>query len=413
MGYFLYGLSILLQLGIMLITLYHILIGIFAFIGRDNSKVKENKNFKYALVVAAHNEESVIGQMVDSLAGLNYDKDSYGIFVVADNCTDDTARIAREHGAVVHERFNDVEKGKGFALNWMFEKIFEMEEKYDALCVFDADNIIHPDFLLHINKRFNQGYKAVQGYIDTKNPNDTWITASNAMTFWCVNKVYQTARSYLGLSNQICGTGFGVLCDVIKEYGWNATCLVEDMEFTMQLNLNNIAVGWAPEAIVYDEKPLTLAQSCKQRTRWMQGHADVCSRYFMPLMKKAIKEKNLVPFDCAIYVCQPYYMIIGFIVLIFSTLKMFVPQVNLWFLTSLSLPPIVWTVIIIAQFLYTPFILWWEKKLSARMLWYYIPYMFYTYTWMPLAVVGVIRKNKKEWSHTKHTRTITISDIKD
>lgn len=413
MEYVVYVASVILQLLIMVVSVYHILVGIFAFIGRDNGKEKTHKENKYALVVAAHNEQSVIGQMVDSLKQIDYNKDLFDIFVVADNCTDNTAAVAEAHGARVYKRSSTDKKGKGYALNWMFNKIFELEdENYDVLCVFDADNIIHPDFLKHMNKKFNQGFKAVQGYIDTKNPNDSWITASYAMSFWCVNMVYQTSRSNLGLSNQICGTGFGVCTDVIKEYGWSATCLAEDMEFTMQLNMNNIPVGWAPEAIVYDEKPLKLAQSCRQRTRWMQGHADVCTRFFIPLMKKFIKEKNLLAFDCAIYLVQPFFMIAGLIVFIMSGLQMVFPGLDMWFLTSLSLPPIVWNVLIIFQFFYTPFILWWENKLNKKMIMYYIPYMIYTYTWMPIAVVGVLRKNRKEWSHTKHVRNMTISEIK-
>ena len=411
MGYVIYVLSVLVQMLIIGVTVYQVLVGLFAFIGKDNGKETENKQYKYALVVAAHNEQDVIGETIDSLKNIDYDKDLYDVFVVADNCNDNTANICREHGAIVYERTSEDKRGKGYALNWMFSKIFEMGDKYDILCVFDADNIIHPDFLKNINRKFNRGYKAVQGYINTKNPNDSWITASYAMSFWSINMVYQTARSNLGLSNQICGTGFGVRTDVIKEYGWSATCLAEDMEFTMQLNMNNIPVGWAYDAVVYDEKPLTLAQSAKQRTRWMQGHADVASRFFMPLMKKAFKERNIIPFDCAMYLTQPYFLIAGLAVLIVSTLQIFFPELKVWFLTSLSLPPIVWNVLIVFQFFYTPFVLWWDNRLNNKMLMYYIPYMIFTYTWMPIAVVGVLRKNKKEWSHTKHTRTMSLSEI--
>lgn len=411
MNVIIYALSVLIQLFVIVIGLYHILVGIFAFIGDNKPKEIKNEKHRFAMVVAAHNEEKVVSEIVDSLKDIDYDKDKYDIFVIADNCTDDTAKIAREHGADVHERFSDKDKGKGYALNWMFERIFKMDKEYDAICVFDADNIVHKNFLNEMNVKFNQGFKAVQGYIDTKNPNDSWITASYAISFWCLNKVYQSARSNLGLSNQISGTGFAVSCDIIREYGWSATCLAEDMEFTMQLVLNGISVGYAKEAIVYDEKPLTLSQSVKQRTRWMQGHADVASRFIPRLFKKAVKENDVLAFDCIIYLLQPTLLIMLLIITTVSFIKLFYPPLGMWFLTNLAIPPYLWNLVMLGQFLLTPLVLWAEGKLTKKMIIYYVPYLVYTYTWLPIAVVGVIRKNNKDWFHTEHTRKIAASDL--
>lgn len=412
MNILVYSISILMQLFVIILGLYHILVGLFAYIGNTERKTEIKKNHKFALVVAAHNEQNVIGEMVDSLKLIDYEKEDYDIFVIADNCTDATAKIAREHGADVHERSNNKEKGKGYALNWMFERIFEMEKKYDAICVFDADNIVHKDFLKEINVKFNQGFKAVQGYVDTKNPNDSWITASYAISFWCLNKLYQQARSNLGLSNQINGTGFAVSTEVIKEYGWSATCLAEDMEFTMQLVLNDISVGYAPKAVIYDEKPLTLSQSVKQRTRWMQGHADVASRFIPKLLKKAVKENDILAFDCSVYLMQPALLIFLLIITLASVAQLLFPSLRMWFLTTLAIPPYMWNIAMMVQLLFTPFILWTEGRLTKKMLIYYIPYLVFTYTWLPIAVIGVIKKNNKEWFHTEHTRKISVSDMK-
>lgn len=146
-----------------------------------------------------------------------------------------------------------------------------------------------------MNYKMLKGYKVVQGYIDSKNPNDSWITGSYSIAFWTTNRLFQLARTNLGLSNQIGGTGFCMDSKTLKELGWGATCLTEDLEFTCKLVLNGHKVGWAHNARVYDEKPLTLKQSWNQRKRWMQGFADVSSKFFTKLIKKLSRKEVLSP----------------------------------------------------------------------------------------------------------------------
>jgi len=260
---------------------------------------------RFALVIAAHNEELVIGHVIDSLKNQNYPGSLYDIFVVADNCTDKTALLAKTHGAYVYERFDREKKGKGHALEWIFSKLYDMDDRYDVIGVFDADNVVSSNYLREMNKLSCKGHKVIQGYIDSKNPFDSWITCSYSIAFWLANRIFQLPRFYLGLSCGLCGTGFCVDISVLKQIGWGATCLTEDLEFTMKLSLNGMKVAWAHEAIVYDEKPLTLKQSWNQRKRWMQGHADCAARFLGPLFKKAFREGDLASFDCAVYLFQP------------------------------------------------------------------------------------------------------------
>lgn len=406
-----YAVSFVIQLLAYIAAGYHVIVSLFAWFPRKEKALVMEKQHTFALVVAAHNEQSVIGNMVDSLAALHYDKERYDIYVIADNCTDKTAQIARERGAIALERFNEEKRGKGHAMDWAFQQIFEGEREYDAICIFDADNIVHCEFLNEMNKRLCQGYDAVQGYIETKNPYDTWITASYAITFSCMNKLYQTARHNLGLPIQLNGTGFALRTHVIKEYGWGATCLAEDMEFTMKLLLNNIQVGWAEKAIVYDEKPLTLSQSWKQRTRWTQGHADVASRFIPKLAKKMFKEHKLACFDCIVYLIQPLLMMVLAVTLVMGIIQGLYPDTKIWFMPVQVISPIAWNLFCFAQLCYIPAVLWLEKKLTVKTVIYYIPYLIFTYTWMPIAFIGVAKKNKKEWFHTQHTRTISIGEV--
>jgi len=408
----------LIQIPVFLITLYYLIISLFGIFKRIKKKEYKHKN-TFAIIVAAHNEEMVIGHAIDSLNELDYPKGMYDIYVIADNCTDRTAKVAELHGAIVYERFDKDKRGKGYALEWMFNKLFMMEKKYDAICIFDADNLVSRNFLNEMNDKLCEGYKVVQGFLDSKNPYDSWITASYSIAFWSANRMSQLAKSNLGLSTQIGGTGFCVDTNILKKLGWGATCLTEDLEFTCKLVLNGQKVGWAHNALIYDEKPLTLRQSWNQRKRWMQGFADVADRFFFKLLWKGIKEFDIVAIDCALYTIQPY-VVIGFGLSTFLTFAqsmlnypMNIFQIKFFLNSIFGVGDRLWNIIMYIQYLYIPLLLLLDRKLDIRAMFWYVFYPFYTLTWFPIAIQGVLNKNNKEWNHTIHTRQISIDDIEN
>lgn len=462
MGNVIFAVTAVFQFFVFFITMYYLVLAIF---GLWNKKEKKNytPSKKYAMVVAAHNEEVVIGKLLESMLKLNYPKEMYDVFVIADNCTDKTAEISREYGVYVYERFSEKERGKGFALEWMFDKLFKMDTHYDAICIFDADNLVHEDFLKEINSKMSEGYKVVQGYIDSKNPNDSWIATAYSIAFWSQNRMFQLARRNVGLSNQLGGTGFAIGTDILKELGWGATCLTEDLEFTCKLVANGEKVGWAHDAKIFDEKPLTLKQSWSQRKRWMQGFADVATRYFFKLTKASIKQRKWYMFDCALYVMQPCVTLLLAISVLLTFVQGHIVGSDIFVISSVF-SDIGWKVFLIAQFLITPLVLRLEKKVtrsffvviflyslnvfilplvasyidqpygftlatiiynivffvatflllgkkSVILLFRFLLYGLYTLTWIPITIQGILNKNNKEWSHTKHVRSVEICDL--
>ncbi|HOJ12261.1 MAG TPA: glycosyltransferase family 2 protein, partial [Clostridiales bacterium] len=155
-----FNLTQVMQVLIFTVGCYFFSISIFGWMkGKKELTDKIPPKKKFALVIAAHNEELVIAHIIDSLFRQSYPKEFFDVFVIADNCTDMTAEIAEGHGAKVFVRENDTERGKGYALEWMFNKIFTMEEKYDAISVFDADNLVSSNYLYEMNKQLSKGYK--------------------------------------------------------------------------------------------------------------------------------------------------------------------------------------------------------------------------------------------------------------
>ena len=143
---------------------YQFVISLCSFVKVKDKPLLVDKQHKFMAIIPAHNEESVVGNLIESLKKLDYPDELYDIYVIADNCTDNTAKVAKEAGAIVYERFDDKKKTKGFALQWFFNKKIEEDAPYDAFCIFDADNIVDKNFLNVMNKKLCQGEDVVQGY---------------------------------------------------------------------------------------------------------------------------------------------------------------------------------------------------------------------------------------------------------
>lgn len=415
LGEILNSILFVLQVVFWTIGVYYTVTSIFGLL--EKLKNKREKLYmpekRFAIFIPAHNEEVVISSIVDNLKDVNYPQELYDVFVVADNCTDKTADTAAKAGAKVLVRFNNTDKGKGHALKWAFNTVLfsnNKDYKYDAAVIFDADNLVAKDFLWEMNNKLCAGHKVVQGFIDSKNPNDSWITLAYSVSFWSVNRLFQSARCFLGLSNEIGGTGFCMDVQVLKKMGWEATSLAEDLEFTAKLVLNGFKVAWAPNAVIYDEKPLTLMQSWKQRRRWMQGFADVCSRYFFDLLKKGVKEGNLAAIDCAIYTLQPYVLILGGIMLLLPFINILFFDGDLFILTA-NISAAFFFYVGLIQLLLLPVSLIVEKRFTMKMLLFYPAYAIFCLTWIPIAIEGIFKMKNKDWSHTLHTRRLSIQEI--
>jgi cellulose synthase/poly-beta-1,6-N-acetylglucosamine synthase-like glycosyltransferase len=462
MGDIVYAITAAFQIFVFIITGYYLVLGLFGVYRKKDIK-DYTPNNRFAMIVAAHDEEIVIGKLIESMKKQDYPKELFDIYVIADNCTDKTAEIARSYDVTVCERKIDDKRGKGYALEWMFDKLFKMDKSYDSVAIFDADNLVHSDFLKEINSKMNQGYKVVQGYIDSKNPDDSWIATSYSIAFWSQNRLFQLARNNVGFSNQIGGTGFAIATETLKTLGWGATCLTEDLEFTCKLVLNGEKVGWAHDARIYDEKPLELKQSWVQRRRWMQGFTDVASRYCLRLLKKSIVERKWYVFDTALYVLQPFATLLIGIAAVLTAIQAYSPSGAHIFIVSDLFSNVGFQVFALVQFIITPVILILDKKISkgffammvlfssniiilplvvkgqseifmigANLSFYaiflisillllgkksviffirFLLYSVYTITWIPITIQGILRKNNKEWNPTKHVRNVEVYDI--
>ena len=256
--------------------LYQFIISITSLIKFKEKPMITDKKHRFIIALPANNEESVIGNLIKSLQMQDYDKSLYDIYVIADNCTDGTANVARENGEIVYERFDADKKTKGYALNWFLDKMKDKKDDYDALLVFDADNVVDKNFLNVMNKKLCQGEVLVQGYRDIKNPTDTWVSGGYAIFYWTMNRLYHLARYNMGLSPLINGTAFMVKWDILIDEGWNTKTLTEDIEFALINISKGVKLGWAKDAIVYDEQPLTFKQSWKQRERWSVRTYSMC-----------------------------------------------------------------------------------------------------------------------------------------
>ena len=236
---------------------------------------------RYAVLICARNEAAVIGDLIASIRSQTYDRELISIFVLADNCTDDTALIARCAGAVCYERFNREQVGKGYALQTLLRYLEQdYPDGFDGYFVFDADNILEPDYIERMNETFCDGHDIITSYRNSKNYGDNWISAGYALWFLRESRYLNHARHLLGTSCAVSGTGFLFSRAVLQELGtWPFHLLTEDIEFSIHHITRGRSVAFCPDAVLYDEQPTTFCQSWRQRQRWAKGYIQVFRHY--------------------------------------------------------------------------------------------------------------------------------------
>ncbi|MGE4352787.1 MAG: glycosyltransferase family 2 protein [Oscillospiraceae bacterium] len=377
-------------------------------------KQKTNKKLcRYAVMIAARNEEQVIKNLIDSITAQDYPSRLIDVFVVADNCTDGTAETARSAGAEVWERYDDNCIGKGYALSFLLSKIHGKYGKiFDGYFIFDADNLLSPNYITEINKVFSSEYPIVTGCRNSKNYGNTWISAGNALRFLRESEYLNRSRMLLGTDCSVNGTGFVISREVLlRSGGWRFFLTSEDTEFAADCILHGESIGYCHDAVFFDEQPLTFSQSWMQRIRWTRGYMQVFGKYG-PQMIKGFFHGNFACYDVGMSNFPA--MILSFIGLSIWAVTVFVSQalgLSLIPLAEMTLSSFIGSYVgalIIAGF--TTATKWrlihapWYKKVL-----YIFTYPVFMLTYIPISAVAIF--GKPEWQQIKHTEAVTLREV--
>ncbi len=360
-----------------------------------------------AVLIAARNESGVIKRLIDSLVTQEYPKDRYRIFVVADNCTDNTAEIAREAGAIVYERFNENERGKGYALNYLIAKIKEdfPDRIPDGYIVFDADNVAEKNYLYEMNKPLAAGYEVVSAYRNASNYGENWRAGGQGMYFLRDARVLNYARALVGTNTFISGTGFLFSRSIEEKYGgWPFHTLTEDGEFTLHNAVNGAKCAYCQDAVFYDEQATDLKTSWNQKLRWCKGGLQIFKKYFKRLMHGIFVKRSLSCFDMVMCLTPAYVL---------SLLAVSVNTVGLTallitgtdprtlFISAISMVTMAYLSLLMFSVFVT--ISEWKriKASTARKILYVFTFPIFIFSFIPPAAVALFKK--VEWKQIKHT----------
>ncbi len=359
-------------------------------------RIKETSHqHRFAIAIPAHNEANVIGNTVATLKKLDYPQDLYDIFVVADFCTDDTAQIAQEQGAICYQRIQGERGGKGSALRFLFERIFEYGTEYDAIVVFDADTCADREFLRFMNARISQGAQIIQGRHVISNPHDSWISSLS----WCLmtidNRFNNQGRANLHLSAKHMGDSICFRSNVLKRMGWGSG-LTEDFDFRLRLLLDGIRIQYEPLAIGYGQAPVTFKDGQTQHLRWAKGLTETSRHYRNKLFKEGIRLKDLGRLDGAVGSTFPSYSTLTLISVLMLILSLALPFGSWPFLVNL------WVFMVVVWFIYP----WLGLALEKAPGWAFLsilsgPFYICWRTWIYLRA-RLAAKNSIKWNRTPH-----------
>ena len=359
---------------------------------------------RFAVLIPARNEEAVIGNLIDSLRRQDYPRDRYEIFAVVNNSTDRTAEIAREKGAEVI--LVPRPKDKGAALRFAFDSL-KARRDLDAYVVFDADNVVDAGFLSEMNRQFDLGAPIVQGRRAGKNASESLVTGFYELFYLIQNVFYNHAQSVSGNSCALNGTGWMIRRDWLDANGFQTATMTEDLELTAMAIARGDRVGYAHDAVTYDEYPSSLGLAFRQLSRWCYGQVECMRAYAADLLGCFFARRSLSGLNLGLVftapVTLPLYITVLCLSMAFLQHVRALPRLG-WGYTALLL------LLLYALLFYCVYAAYGkrgEKPAVSPLCVLLFPC--FMLCWLPVALVSLFRRGC-EWKPIEHSRAITIEE---
>lgn len=305
-----------LSLSLKIFTLYFAAVAIFA-LRRRKRFPRSTPQTRFAVVVAARNEEAVIGNLVYSVLRQDYPEELRDVYVVPNNCSDFTEAAAAAAGAEIIRCLGPV-SSKGDALHQAFAQL--LSKDYDAFLVFDADNVLAPDYLARMNDAFAAGAQVCKSRTRAQNPTASGVAGCYGLYNVIFDLVWNRPRAACGLSAKLVGTGFGFRREVLERLGgWNTSTIAEDAEFAAQCARAGYRVYWVPDALNYDEEPNSFRLSLRQRKRWCSGVMQVAKQEVGRLWRTGVPRPAL-RWDITMFLLAPFTQAVSGVLLLLGVL---------------------------------------------------------------------------------------------
>ena len=371
---------------------------------------------RYAVLISARNEEAVITHLIDSIRQQDYSQENLDIYVVADNCTDNTADAAREAGAIVYRRSDRVHVGKGYALHFLLTRIREErgDQYYDGYFVFDADNLLAPDYVSRMNEVFGEDCQVVTSYRNSKNYGDNWISAGYGLWFLRDAAFLNDPRTRLGLSATVSGTGYLFSREIMLRLdGWPFHSLSEDTEFTVDCLLKGERIGYCGGAELFDEQPTRLGQSVRQRMRWVRGNMMVLLRQGGRLAGHVGQKNGLSCLDLLLSMVPAIVLTIFGVAggVLATVLELLAGGQVLPMLGAMAMSFLVPYLLLFVAGAITTVTQWKKIRTSSwKKILYTLTFPIFMATYVPITVCALF--GKVEWKPIKHRAVMSVQELK-
>ncbi len=372
----------------------------------------EGSPHRYAVMIAARNEEKVIGNLIDSLKKQDYPGEPVDIYVVADNCTDSTARVAKAHGARVFTRHDTAHATKGYALEYLYNRLRQESADYDGYFIFDADNIVDRRYISEMNKVFSGGADIVVGYRNTKNFGESWVSACSGIYYLYESEFANRPRDLLGISCFLSGTG----CLFSREYlersgGWSWTGLTEDLECTLNAVSQGEKIAYCHDAVTYDEQPCRMSVSVTQRIRWVRGYLEAVFANRQRIVSALFRRGGFAVYD----------FMMNFAPFIGTLLVIALEVVKVYLLRAAGASPAQTAVAVLvdAAALYMGLYAMGAVTLivernrircsGGKLLLYSFTFPLFMLSYLPVCVMAIVRR--PQWTHIAHNAVLSIEEL--